>query len=74
METLLKIVGGIVVFVVIVLAIGLLFSWPVYLLWNHCLVGTVSGITKLESIWHAWGMLILCGFLFKSSTSASKKD
>jgi hypothetical protein len=45
---------------------GLLFALPVYYLWNGCLVGTVHGVEPLRSIWHAWGVLALCGSLFKA--------
>jgi len=74
MKTLATIIGGLILFVGAILLLGLLMSWPVYLLWNSCLFGTVPGVNKLESIWHAWGILILCGFLFKSSFSSSKKS
>jgi hypothetical protein len=59
-------------FLALVLIIGLLISWPLMLLWNGCLVGTVAGIGPLTSIWHAWGILILSAFLFKSTTTSSK--
>jgi hypothetical protein len=59
-------------FIALILIIGLLISWPLMLLWNGCLVGTVAGIGPLTSIWHAWGILILSAFLFKSTTTSSK--
>jgi len=54
---------GIVGFVVL---LGLLFSLPVMLLWNGCLVGAVSGVNEISWL-QAWGLMVLCGLLFKSS-------
>ena len=56
-------------FVLLVLIIGLIISFPVMWLWNGCLVGTVAGISPITSVWHAWGLLILTSFLFKSTSS-----
>jgi len=63
---------GLTVFVVLmILVFGALMAFPVMWLWNSCLVGTVAGISPITSFWHAWGLIILCGFLFKSSSSKS---
>ena len=70
-----KIIGGLAVFVgfiILIAIIGLIVSWPFMLLWNGCLVGLVAGVGPITSIWHAWGVLILASFLFKSSSSSSK--
>jgi len=49
-----------------------IFSLPVQWLWNGCLVPAVSGVREIT--WNqAWGILVLCHFLVKSSTS-SKGD
>ena len=47
-----------------------LLSWPVYMLWNGCLVDAtgVKEVTWLQ----AWGLNILAGIMFKSSVSSSK--
>jgi hypothetical protein len=37
---------------------NLIFSLPIYALWNSCLVGSISGINKITLI-HAWGILVL---------------
>jgi riboflavin transporter FmnP len=48
--------------------LSFLLSFPVYLLWNGCLIGAVSGVHEIT--WtQAWGINILCGFLFQSSVS-----
>ena len=66
-----QVIGVIVVAVVIIIAVGLLFSLPVMLLWNGCLVGAVAGVNEITWL-QAWGILVLCGLLFK--TSLNKKD
>ena len=52
----------------IVVVLGLLFSYPVMLLWNGCLVPAVDGVKDIGWL-QAWGLMILCGLLFKSSVS-----
>lgn len=56
---------GAIVFLVL---LSFLLSWPVYMLWNGCLVGTVAGVS--ETTWlNAWGLTILANLLFKSHGS-----
>lgn len=62
--------GALVMFALIVIAAGLIFSLPVMLLWNYCLVGAVAGVSEVGWL-QAWGIMILCAFLFKSSVSKS---
>ena len=54
----------------IVVVLGLLFSYPVMLLWNGCLVPAVDGVKEIGWL-QAWGIMILTGILFK--TSVTKK-
>jgi phosphotransferase system glucose/maltose/N-acetylglucosamine-specific IIC component len=54
----------------IVVVLGLLFSYPVMLLWNGCLVPAVDGVKEIGWL-QAWGLMILFGILFK--TTATKK-
>ena len=61
------VVGGIA----LIVFISFLLSWPVYMLWNGCLVGAVSGVAEVTWL-QAWGLTVLCGFLFKSNVSNSK--
>jgi len=51
------------------LFISFLLSWPVYMLWNGCLVDAtgVKEVTWLQ----AWGLNILFGIMFNAG--ASKK-
>ena len=64
MEKLIVVVGGIAVIVFI----SFLLSWPVYMLWNGCLVGAVVGVNEVTWL-QAWGITVLFGFLFKSHSS-----
>lgn len=72
MDALAKIVGLVVLGTLIVFALSLFFSVPVWLLWNYCLVGAVDGIHEVTWL-QAWGIGALCGMLFKSTTT-NKKD
>jgi hypothetical protein len=50
-----------------ILFISFLLSWPVYMLWNGCLVDAVS-VTKEVTWLQAWGISALFGMLFKPNT------
>ena len=65
MEKIILVVGG----VALLLFVSFLFSWPVYMLWNGCLVGAVSGVSEVTWL-QAWGLTVLCGLLFKTTVSA----
>jgi len=60
--------AALVLFSILVIAGGLLFSLPVWLLWNYCLVGAVAGVSQVTWL-QAWGITVLCAFLFKSSSN-----
>ena len=64
------VLGTVFVLVFTVVVFGLLLSLPVMLLWNYCLVGAVAGVAQIGWL-QAWGILVLCGFLFKSGASKS---
>ena len=57
--------------VAIIIFFGLLVSLPVMWLWNIALVPAIPGITKISWL-QAWGILILCGLLFKPSMNNNK--
>jgi hypothetical protein len=66
-------VGAIVLGLVSLLFLSFLLSWPVYMLWNGCLVDAVEGVKQVSWL-QAWGITVLFGFLFKnSSTNTSTK-
>ena len=71
MEKFAVFVGTVVLAIAGVLLLSFLLSWPVYMLWNSCLVSAVAGVSEVTWL-QAWGITILCGFLFK--TSINSKD
>ena len=66
MNALLTILGG----VLLMFAVAALMSLPVMLLWDW-LMPTLFGLGEI-TWFQAWGLLFLCGLLFKSNTA--KKD
>ena len=58
-------IGGIALLAVL----GLLFSLPVMFLWNIALVPAIPGLAEISWL-QAWGILILCNFLFKPTVSS----
>jgi hypothetical protein len=60
-EILITVLGGIV----FLIFLSFLLSWPVYMLWNGCLVGAIDGVKEVTWL-QAWGLNILAGFLFKT--------
>ena len=72
MKQITTIVGAVVFSIAGLLLLSFLLSLPVYLLWNGCLVGAVSGVATVTWL-QAWGLTVLCGFLFKTSGHTSSK-
>jgi hypothetical protein len=72
MKQITTIVGTVVFGIAGLLLLSFLLSLPVYLLWNGCLVGAVAGVNEVSWL-QAWGLTVLCGFLFKTSTHTSSK-
>lgn len=52
-----------------VLLLALITTIPVWLLWNW-LMPFIFGLPQV-TIFQAWGLMVLCGLLFKSSNSSS---
>lgn len=73
METVAKVIGAVVLGVAVIVIIGLIMSLPVMWLWNACLVAAIPGIKTIGWL-QAWGILILCGFLFKNTSASSSSD
>lgn len=69
METVIKAVGLVIAAFALIVIFGLLLSLPVMLLWNLCLVPAIPGVLEIGWL-QAWGIMILCGFLFKPITSS----
>lgn len=66
-----KALGILIGAIALIVAIGLIVSLPVMLLWNYCLVGAIAGINEITWL-QAWGILVLFGLLFK--THVTTKD
>ena len=73
METVVKVVGIAVVGIAVIVVLGLILSLPVMWLWNACLVAAIPGIKEIGWL-QAWGILVLCGLLFKNSSSSSSSS
>ena len=54
-----------------IVVIAILLAWPTQWLWNNALVGAADGFNPI-GFWQALGINILCGILFRNSTSNSK--
>lgn len=50
----------------LVVVISFALSFPVYLLWNNCLVGAVSGVQTVTWL-QSWGIAVLFNFLSGSN-------
>jgi hypothetical protein len=72
MKQIITILGSIMFGIAGLLLLSFLLSLPVYLLWNGCLVGAVAGVSEVTWL-QAWGLTVLCGFLFNTSTHTSSK-
>ena len=64
------IVGIVVGGIVLLFAVAALMSLPVMLLWDW-LMPTLFGLPEI-TWFQAWGLLFLCGLLFKSHTTVNK--
>ena len=72
MNSLVKAISLLSAAAALIVFLGLLFSLPVMLLWNIALVPAIPGLAQIGWL-QAWGILILCSFLFKPTIS-NKKD
>jgi hypothetical protein len=63
-----NIITTIVGIIALTLAVSFLLSWPVMMLWNGCLVGAIDGVHEVSWL-QAWGISVLCGFLFRTNAS-----
>ena len=72
MEKLIVVVGAIVVGLLGLVFLSFLLSWPVYMLWNGCLVDAVQGVKEVTWL-QAWGINFLFGILFRSTITKDSK-
>ena len=69
MEKILAIIGAGVFTVMIIVLVSFLLALPVMLLWNW-LIPLILQLPEL-TLFQAWGLTVLCGFLFRSSSKSS---
>jgi hypothetical protein len=61
-----------VVWLLLITVFSFLLSWPVMILWNHCLISAVDGVHTITWV-QAWGINVLFSTLFKPTNVSSKK-
>ena len=67
MNSIIGAVGAGILMIVGLLVLSFILSWPVYMLWSGCAVGAIDGVQTVTWL-QAWGLTVLCGFLFKSTS------
>lgn len=61
--------------IALIVVFGALLALPVMWLWNGVLPNLfATAVIKPIDFWNAWGLLILCGLLFKGSSSSSSSS
>jgi len=70
MDKVFVVVGAVIVGLAGLMLFSFLLSWPVYMLWNGCLVDAITGVKEVTWL-QAWGLNILTGIMFKSTVSKS---
>lgn len=73
MDNFIKAMGMAVVALGALVFLSFLLSVFVWLLWNGCLVGAVDGVREITWL-QSWGLMILCGLLFKNSSAHVSKS
>jgi hypothetical protein len=51
--------------------VAIVLAWPTQWLWNNALIGAIDGLNPI-GFWQALGINVLCGILFRNSTTTSK--
>ena len=54
-----------------IIVIAIVMAWPTQWLWNKALIGAIDGLNPI-GFWQALGINVLCGILFRNSTTTSK--
>jgi len=68
MEKIVAVIGVVFVGIAGILLLSFLLSWPIYMLWNGCLVGAVAGVNEVTWL-QTWGIAVLSGLLFKTTVN-----
>lgn len=72
MEKIFNILTGVAVLILVIFLVGLIVSYPFMLLWNYCLVPAITVLSEVTWL-QAYGILIACAFMFKTSVSTKEK-
>ena len=73
MKNIVFIAGAVVGVVALIVGLSALFALPVMWLWNY-VVPYQFGLKEIDFL-HAWSLMVLCNFIFKSSSiSSQNKD
>jgi hypothetical protein len=67
-----QVLWALTVLVFVTVLFGLILALPVMLLWD-ALMPALFGLGTITWL-QAWGLLILCGLLFKNTSSSSNKS
>jgi len=73
-KIIITLIGTLIGIAMLIIGISALLALPVMWLWNY-VVPYQFGLKEIDFL-HAWGLNVLCGFIFKSSAHKdnSKKD
>lgn len=52
-----------------IIVIAIVMAWPTQWLWNNALIGAIDGLNPI-GFWQALGINVLCGILFRNSTTS----
>jgi hypothetical protein len=66
-----QIIAAFTIALTVVIAVSFLFSYPLMLLWNGCLVDAIDGVKEVTWL-QMWGITVLFSSLFKSFDTNSK--
>lgn len=66
-----ELIGKIIAVIVIAFTLAIILALPVMLLWNF-LMPDLFGLKEI-GLWKSFCLILLCGFLFKGSSSSSDK-
>lgn len=74
-----KLIAGILLALlalILLFVIGIVTAIPVYFLWNWLVPIVFVGafVTPHITLFQAWGIAVLCGILFKGSSTTTSKD
>jgi hypothetical protein len=63
----------VILILALVLALCALEAWVVMLLWNAVACAIFASLPTIN-FWMAWGLMILCGLLFRSHSVSTKSE